>query len=155
MAKTPIGDILPYLGVPKYAIADSSLQLYAFKNGVSGLQPYKVLQAGQSVGYCDGWFAIGNNIYLLFYDTLSNYNNQNNPYYVKYVDYKKISFPNVSTWKKQGIDFGAISTNVQEIIDRDNREAESFTSILSSTANKLILITAVYFGFKILTNGNK
>ena len=155
MAKTPIGDILPYLGVPKYAVANSGVQLYAFKNGVSGLQPLKKIEPNNLIGYMDGWFAIGNNIYFLFYPTINDYNNQTNPYYFKYVDYKKISFPNVATWQNKGVDFGAISTNIQQIIDRYNKEAETFASIFSNTANKLLLITAVYFGFKILTNGNK
>lgn len=155
MAKTPIGDILPYNNIPVYAIADTAIILYGFKNGVAGLTPVLNIPKGQIVGYCDGWFENNTNIFLIFYRNISDYNNQQNPYYFRYSDFKKISFPTVATWKKEGINFGAVSTRIQNIIDRDAKESETLTSILSGTANKLILITAVYFGFKLLTNGNK
>jgi hypothetical protein len=157
MAKTPIGDILPYQNVPKYAIAKSDLQTYVFKNGVAGLQPYLKLNAGNNIGYFDSWHNVGNSIYFIFYKTIADYNTFKDPYYVKYSDYKKYIFPTVTTWKNNGVDFGAISSNIQAIIDRDNKEAESLTSVLSSGINKIILIAAIYLGATLLikrNNGN-
>jgi hypothetical protein len=157
MAKTPIGDILPYMNVPKYAIAKSNLQTYIYKQGLSGLQPYEKLVAGNFIGYLDSWYTVGNNLYFIFYKNLSDYNNFKNSYSVKYSDYKKIAFPSVPTWKNEGIDFGATSTNIQQIIDRDNKEAESLTSIISSSINKIILIGAIYLGITLIikrNNGN-
>ena len=154
MAKTPIGDILPYMNVPKYAIAKSSLQTYIYKQGLSGLQPYEKLVAGNFIGYLDSWYTVGNNLYFIFYKSLSDYNNFKNSYSVKYSDYKKIAFPNVPTWKNEGVDFGATSSNIQAIIDRDNKDAESLTSILSSGINKIILIAAIYYGFNLLKNSS-
>lgn len=154
--KTPIGDII--FGA-KYAIADNPLQLYANETGFLTLQPYKKLSAGQVVGYCDGWIVRNNDIYLLFYLTMNDYNNQTNPIFVRYADYKKISFPGVATWQKQGIDFGATTTSVQVIIDAMNKEAESqsLTGVLSSTLKTGLLIFGAYFGIKLLigsSNGN-
>ena len=154
MAKTPVGDILPYNNVPKYAIAKSSLQTYVFKNGVAGLQPYIKLDPGNNIGFMDGWFNVGNKIYFLFYKNLSDYNGQKNPFYVAYSDYKKYVFPTVTTWTNNGVDFGAISSNIQAIIDRDNKEAETILSVLSSGINKLILIAAIYYGFSLLKNNS-
>ena len=65
MAKTPIGDILPYQNVPKYAVAKSDLQTYVFKNGVTGLQPYQKLVAGNNIGFLDSWHNVGNSIYFI------------------------------------------------------------------------------------------
>lgn len=157
MAKTPIGDILPYQNVAKYAIAKSDLQTYVFKNGVTGLQPYQKLVAGNNIGFFDSWYDVGNNIYFIFYKTLSDYNAFKDPFYVKYSDYKKYIFPTVTTWKNNGVDFGAVSTRIQEIIDRDAKEAESLKTILSSSINKIILIAAIYLGANLLIkqrNGN-
>jgi hypothetical protein len=157
MAKTPIGDILPYQNVPKYAIAKSDLKTYVFKNGLIGLQPYQKLVAGNSIGFLDSWHNVGNSIYFIFYKTLADYNTFKDPYYVKYSDYKKYIFPTVTTWKNNGVDFGAVSTLIQQIIDRDNKEAESLTSVLSSGINKIILIAAIYLGATLLikrNNGN-
>ena len=157
MAKTPIGDILPYMNVPKYAIAKSSLQTYVYKQGLSGLQPYEKLVTGNFIGYLDSWYTVGNNLYFIFYKNLSDYNNFKNSYSVKYSDYKKIFFPNVPTWKNEGIDFGATSSNIQAIIDRDNKEAESLTSIINNSINKIILLAAIYLGITLIikrNNGN-
>jgi hypothetical protein len=157
MAKTPIGDILPYMNVPHYAIAKSNLQTYIYKQGLSGLQPYEKLVAGNFIGYLDSWYTVGNSLYFIFYKNLSDYNNFKNSYSVKYSDYKKIAFPNVPTWKNEGINFGATSSNIQAIIDRDNKEAESLTSIISSSINKIILIGAIYLGITLIikrNNGN-
>lgn len=158
MAKTPIGDILPYNNQPKYAIANSNLNIYGYVNGKLGLQKIGIIKPGQLIGYLDSWYSDNHDIYFSFFPSITDYNNFTNRFSIKYTDYKKIDFPTVPTWKKEGIDFGATSTNIQQIIDRDNKEAESFTNQIVGVAKTGVYIFAGYLLLNLLirsTNGNK
>jgi len=112
MAATPVGDL-----INKYCFAKSSVKVYAFVQGQTGLQNIRTINANGYVGIFDSWIVRDNNLYLAFYSTALNQQNFTNPYYINYFDVKKIAFENKTI---EGINFSAVSTSVQAMIDNWN-----------------------------------
>lgn len=118
--KTPVGDLFD-----KQANVISTIDIYGFKTGPLGLQKISQKSSGNVLGYFYSWFVDGGMVYLIFYKTLNDLNAGINPFYIKYNDYNKITFPTVPTWNGTGIDFSAISTYVQQLIDKWEAENQS------------------------------
>jgi hypothetical protein len=126
MAATPVGDLFD-----KYAYSNSPVKIYEFVQGQVGLQNIRTTVAGGYVGIFDSWIVRNNNLFLAFYPTLQDKQNFRNPLYVDYAEVNKLLFPGVPTWKRQGIDFTAVSTYVQQIIDNMNTNLGSGIELIT------------------------
>jgi len=126
MAAIPVGDLFD-----KYAYSNSPVKIYEFVQGQVGLQNIRTTVAGGYVGIFDSWIVRNNILFLAFYLTLQDRQNFRNPRYVDYAEVNKLLFPGVPTWKRQGIDFTAVSTYVQQIIDNMNTNLGSGIELIT------------------------
>lgn len=146
MAATPVGDLFD-----KYAWTNSPVKIYANVQGQTGLQNIRTIATGGYVGVFDSWLIQNGKLYLSFYATLQDAQNFRNPYFVDYTEVNKLSFPSVPTWKKQGIDFTAVSTYVQQIIDNMNTNLGTGTEFGKLWENIKKYAPTILIGYLVIT----